>query len=613
MFTKLGAGKKDISVPGATWLQLQFADVQLGAGGTLSITDTSGQTQTFNAQQIKAWGGLSAVFNGAAVSITLRPGRGATAPVSATIKQIVMGLPASPDASPKLRGLLGPDLRKFIPADALPARNNGALLPNGAGIESICGANDDRVASNNPRAGRIMPVGCTAWLVSGGRLLTAGHCAGASMQTVQFNVPASLADGTTVAPPVRHQYRVMADSTISQNGGLGNDWAVFRVLPNTETGLMPAVAQGAAFDVSSTANPALVRVTGYGVDGPAPNFGAGGPRNAQNQTQQTHVGTLSGNTGGETSGVLRYNPDTQGGNSGSPVIVEGTNTTIGIHTHGGCSASGGTNGGTSFRNRSLQRALNGTDDVLWQHTNGTVHYWPMRDGQRLGGFNIGGIGPVGADWRLKGAGDLNGDGTDDILWQHNNGTVHYWPIRNGNRLGGFNIGGIGPVGADWKLIGGGDFNGDGTDDILWQHNNGTVHYWTIRDGVRQGGFNIGAAGPVGPEWSLKGAGDLNGDGTDDIVWQHLNGTVHYWPIVNGVRQGGFNIGATGPVGPEWKLRGLGDMNADGTDDIVWQHNNGTTHYWTIINGVRQGGFNIGGAGPVGAEWRLIDAGNLNSD
>jgi hypothetical protein len=52
--------------------------------------------------------------------------------------------------------------------------------------------------------------------------------------------------------------------------------------------------------------------------------------------------------------ALRYTVDTQGGNSGSPVIVEGGgNVAIGIHTHGGCSATGGSNAGTGFRYQGL--------------------------------------------------------------------------------------------------------------------------------------------------------------------------------------------------------------------------------------------------------------------
>ena len=89
----------------------------------------------------------------------------------------------------------------------------------------------------------------------------------------------------------------------------------------------------------------------------------------------------------------------------------------------------------------------------------------MQNGQRTGGINI--HTPVGGDWRLAGAGDVNGDGTDDIVWQHRDGQVHYWPIQNGQRTGGINI--HTPVGADWRLAGAGDVNGDGTDDIIWQH------------------------------------------------------------------------------------------------------------------------------------------------
>lgn len=147
----------------------------------------------------------------------------------------------------------------------------------------------------------------------------------------------------------------------------------------------------------------------------------------------------------------------------------------------------------------------------------------------------------------------------------------------------------------------------GTADIVWQHREGQAHYWPILNGQRQGGINIFV--PVGGEWTLRGVGDVNGDGADDLVWQHRNGQVHFWPMKNGVRQGGVDI--AGPVGGEWRLIGVGDLNGDKTDDIVWQNNVGQMHYWPMLNGIRQGGNNI--AGPVGFEWTAKTIGDVNGD
>ena len=76
-----------------------------------------------------------------------------------------------------------------------------------------------------------------------------------------------------------------------------------------------------------------------------------------------------------------------------------------------------------------------------------------------------------------------------------------------------------------------------------------------RNGQRTGGYNIYT--PVGNDWRLTGVGDVDGDGTDDIVWQHVSGQVHYWPMLNGQRTGGYNIYT--PVGNDWTLRGVGNV------------------------------------------------------
>lgn len=371
IFSDLSSGSDQVvEIAGAEWLQLQFADYQLGASGTLTITGPDGDSQTFNQEQLAAWEGLTGIFNGSRLTLTLTPGNGETA--TASIGEVIIGLPAATgeesleSAAPQaLQTLFGSTLGQFIPPpherEPFPTpAEEGAAPPPEATIESICGTNDDRTSSSHSFSGRIMPVGCTGWIIEGGAILTAGHCIGSGTQTLEFNVPASQSNGTTLSPPIQHQYRVITSSIVDGYTGIGNDWAVFQVQPNTQTGMTPLQAQGGGFEVSQTADPTSVTITGYGVDGPSPGFGNPPPRNADNQTQQTHSGTLTEHTdNGTTNAVIRYTVDTQGGNSGSPVSGTG-DVAIGIHTNGGCSASGGANAGTSFRNDALWTAVNNT-------------------------------------------------------------------------------------------------------------------------------------------------------------------------------------------------------------------------------------------------------------
>ena len=178
-FADLRTGEQTISIPGAAWLQLQFSDVQLGPGGTLTITSAAGDSQSFSQAELDAWAGLTAIFNGSELRVTLSPGPGATEPVVARVADIIIGLPpaeqGAAEAAPQpLIDLLGGDLDRFIPEDVRRPTREGAAPEENGPVETICGATDDRVASNNPRSGRIMPVGCTGWLIDGGALLTAG-------------------------------------------------------------------------------------------------------------------------------------------------------------------------------------------------------------------------------------------------------------------------------------------------------------------------------------------------------------------------------------------------------------------------------------------------------
>ena len=291
-----------VTIADAPWLRLYFGEVNLGTNSYLTITSLKdGHTQKLDTKSLQSWNYSSAYFNGKSIEVKLF--------VDPTDKNISIA----------------------VEEVAVGDWAGGTPLP-----ESICDDVDDRTPSNNPAAGRLIPVGCTGWIISNGKYLTAGHCLnGSSAQTFEFNVPNSLPDGTLQHPGPEDQYTVIQGTKQFTDGGIGNDWGVYEVQDNSQTGLQPIDAMGASFTLVQDLGPSNIRITGYGVDY---------DDNILTQTQQTHVGPAAGSSGT----TMRYRTDTTGGNSGSPVIDDATGNAVGIHTHGGCGAGGsGNNSGTS--------------------------------------------------------------------------------------------------------------------------------------------------------------------------------------------------------------------------------------------------------------------------
>ena len=98
------------------------------------------------------------------------------------------------------------------------------------------------------------------------------------------------------------------------------------------------------------------------------------------------------------------------------------------------------------------------------------------------------------------AGDVNGDGTDDVIVQVGADYYGAWLCGRGSVTGFF---GIGTFAAEVQDIA--DFNGDGTDDLLLRTASGVVGAALITGANAATWAEYGA---LGSEWSTKGVGIL---------------------------------------------------------------------------------------------------------
>lgn len=248
------------------------------------------------------------------------------------------------------------------------------------------------------------------------------------------------------------------------------------------------------------------------------------------------------------------------------------------------------------------------------------------------GFSIPGAGD-----EVSGIGDINNDGIDDVI-------VNGYPANNyvvfGSREGfpatldpstidgrnGFNITNAPPSNSDRrnKISGAGDVNGDGISDLIIGLSNASYVLYGSREGFPanfdvstlngSNGFTINSGHPV------SRAGDINGDGTDDLIVGGRN-------IIFGNPQGfpaNFDIstlnGSNGfTVNGASKATSAGDVNGDGINDLILS--NGTNQSYVVfgsregflatidvsnLNGVN--GFTLNGAG-----FAVSGAGDFNGD
>jgi hypothetical protein len=231
-----------------------------------------------------------------------------------------------------------------------------------------------------------------------------------------------------------------------------------------------------------------------------------------------------------------------------------------------------------------------TTDIVWRNaTTGFNAVWLLRGGVVVG---TPALIPGVSDphWEIVGTADFNGDAKTDILWrQRATGDNVIWfmdgTVRADTTLPPGSVFLPKALPLDWRIAGTGDFDQDGNTDILWrQQVTGANAIWfmprcapsTTVQCARTGYAILPTVLPA--TWEVGGTGDFDGDGTTDIVWRERATTatgVWYMPrcsastTVPGCQAtGSAAFPALG--NPNWRIRGVGDLDLDGKPDVLWQ-------------------------------------------
>ena len=189
------------------------------------------------------------------------------------------------------------------------------------------------------------------------------------------------------------------------------------------------------------------------------------------------------------------------------------------------------------------------------------------------------IGSASTDWFISDVADFDGNGSDDLLFNRfvsgegdDSGTLEYavWTL-NGTEVTGQAV--IGSTSTDWGIFDVADFDGNGSNDLLFSRfvpgegeNPARVDYavWTL-NGTEVTGQAI--VGSTSGDWLLSGVNDFNGNGSEDLLFSRSfsGGTEFAVWLLNGTEV--LEQKVLGTAGEDWSFAGSADFNGNGIADL----------------------------------------------
>jgi len=224
-------------------------------------------------------------------------------------------------------------------------------------------------------------------------------------------------------------------------------------------------------------------------------------------------------------------------------------------------------------------AGDGFNSILWRDTSGNLAAWQMNGGTIQ---NVTSYTPLPNTTSIVGTGQFNANGMGDIL------------VQNGSNLAvvfmnGPNIIATKPIGtltAGWTVAG-----SDNKGAIFLRNTTtGDVGVWLIGCTKFDVALNSTSCAPTNTidfgalslSWQIVGIGDFDGNGSSDILFKDSSNNVGVWLLeINDQTIKIQSTSVLGAVPSGWNVALTGDFNGVGKADVLWLDGFGNIGAWAM--------------------------------
>jgi hypothetical protein len=183
-------------------------------------------------------------------------------------------------------------------------------------------------------------------------------------------------------------------------------------------------------------------------------------------------------------------------------------------------------------------------------------------------------------WTHVITGDYNGDGTGDILfYRQRDGLMRFYTTSASGAFVPLTPVYFGTRG--WTHLVVGDFNGDGSDDVMWYRaRDGLLRFYEVTDSGVFKAITIAYFGTR--NWTTIPAGDFDGNGFDDLLFYRGDSVARFYEVTS---TGTFKaLGAMFRPGAGFtQIEAVEFTPVTPSVDLVWYHNGADTLTATRYN------------------------------